>query len=165
MLRDLGAVPFCLTNVPQTMKSFGCSNPIFGETKHPQDDSRTPGGSSGGEACLMALGGSILGIGTDVGGSLRTPAVFCGVAGIKPTTGRLFNRGRRTGAIVSFVLMLIYARTYKVAPFQGQTNWYTIRGCFLGANSRRCHHWNEGVLENCTQMVQLEPNCGSCSLE
>lgn len=106
-LKRLGAVPFCLTNVPQTMKSFGCSNPVFGSTSHPQDDQRTPGGSSGGEACLIALGGSILGIGSDVGGSLRTPSAFCGVVGVKPTSGRIFNRGRRQGTAVRDSILIL----------------------------------------------------------
>ena len=79
----MGAVPFCLTNVPQTMLSYGCSNPVYGVTCHPKDPHRTPGGSSGGEACLIAGGGSILGVGSDVGGSLRIPAHFCGVVGEK----------------------------------------------------------------------------------
>ena len=60
-MRKLGAIPFCLTNIPQTMVSYACSNPIFGITTHPLDKDRTPGGSSGGEACLIAMGGSILG--------------------------------------------------------------------------------------------------------
>ena len=60
-MRKLGAIPFCLTNIPHTMVSYACSNPIFGITTHPLDKDRTPGGSSGGEACLIAMGGSILG--------------------------------------------------------------------------------------------------------
>ena len=60
-MRKLGAIPFCLTNVPQSYMSYACSNPVFGLTTHPLDKERTPGGSSGGEACLIAMGGSILG--------------------------------------------------------------------------------------------------------
>ena len=62
-LRLAGAVPFCQTNLPQTNLSYGCSNPVFGETCSPLDPRRTPGGSSGGEAALLAAGGSLLGIG------------------------------------------------------------------------------------------------------
>ena len=58
---------------------------------------RTPGGSSGGEACLIAMGGSILGLGSDLGGSLRIPAHFCGICALKPTMGRLISRGRQKG--------------------------------------------------------------------
>ena len=103
-MRQLGAVPFCLTNLPQTMKSYACSNPIFGTTTHPLDKTRTPGGSSGGEACLIAMGGSILGLGSDIGGSLRIPAHFCGISALKPTHGRIVVRGERTGTKVTFRL-------------------------------------------------------------
>lgn len=96
-MRQLGAVPFCLTNVPQTMKTYACSNPVYGVTTHPLDKTRTPGGSSGGEGALIAMGGSPLGLGSDVGGSLRIPAHFCGISSLKPTTGRIFERGRRKG--------------------------------------------------------------------
>ena len=101
-LKDLGAIPFCTTNVPQTMKSYACSNPIYGQTNNPYDPSRVPGGSSGGEACLIACGGSILGIGTDAGGSVRIPATFCGIVSLKPTTGRIYNMGRRMGSPVLY---------------------------------------------------------------
>lgn len=102
-LKLLGAVPFCLTNVPQTLKSYGCSNPVYGETKHPMDDSRTPCGSTGGEGCLIGSRGSILGIGTDVGGSLRAPSHCCGVVGFKPTSGRIYGKGRKQAAVVGCV--------------------------------------------------------------
>ncbi|KAK4023136.1 vitamin D3 hydroxylase-associated protein [Daphnia magna] len=92
-LKKLGAIPFCKTNVPQTNMSFGCSNPIWGLTKNPWDKERTPGGSTGGEACLIAAGGSPLGIGTDIGGSVRLPAAFCGIYSIKPTTFRFSSKG------------------------------------------------------------------------
>ena len=61
---------------------------MFGNTANPYDHKRTPGGSSGGEAALIGAGGSILGIGSDVGGSLRIPAHFSGVCGLKPSLGR-----------------------------------------------------------------------------
>ena len=64
LMIKLGAIPFCRTNLPQCILSFDCKNPIYGQTTHPLDLSRTPGGSSGGEAALVALGGSIIGIGT-----------------------------------------------------------------------------------------------------
>ncbi|XP_046652403.1 fatty acid amide hydrolase 1-like [Daphnia pulicaria] len=98
-LRGLGAIPFCRTNVPQTLLSFGCSNPIWGSTKNPFCKERTPGGSSGGEATLVAAGGSLLGIGSDIGGSIRIPAAFCGVFSIKPTSLRLSYKGFRKSAV------------------------------------------------------------------
>lgn len=106
-LKELGAVPFCKTNVPQTMETYGTSNPIFGTTLNPWDDLRTPGGSSGGEACLIARGGSILGFGTDGGGSLRTPSHFSGIVTIKPTVGRIMKRGLNSGNKVNIFTYLV----------------------------------------------------------
>ena len=63
LMIGLGAIPFCRTNVPQGVASFDCSNPIFGTTCHPKDSSRSPGGSTGGEGALIAMKGSIIGIG------------------------------------------------------------------------------------------------------
>uniref|UniRef100_A0A0N4Z325 fatty acid amide hydrolase n=1 Tax=Parastrongyloides trichosuri TaxID=131310 RepID=A0A0N4Z325_PARTI len=85
VLLDAGAMPFVTTNVPQSLLTFSCSNPIYGVTKNPFNESLTPGGSSGGEAALIAANGSILGIGGDVGGSIRIPAVYSGICGIKPS--------------------------------------------------------------------------------
>ncbi len=82
-LRDLGAVPFCHTNLPQTMFSINSSNPIFGITTNPYDKDRTSGGSSSGEGVMCALRGSVFGIGADIGGSIRIPAGWCGGYGIK----------------------------------------------------------------------------------
>lgn len=69
--------------------SYDCSNPIYGQTVNPHNLQKTSGGSSGGEGALIGGGGSLLGIGTDIGGSIRIPAAFCGICGFKPTTGRL----------------------------------------------------------------------------
>lgn len=69
--------------------SYDCSNPIYGQTLNPCNLQKTPGGSSGGEGALIGGGGSILGIGTDIGGSIRIPASFCGICGFKPTSRRL----------------------------------------------------------------------------
>uniref|UniRef100_A0A914I3L1 Amidase domain-containing protein n=1 Tax=Globodera rostochiensis TaxID=31243 RepID=A0A914I3L1_GLORO len=84
LLRQLGAVPFCYTNVPQTLFSFVCSNPVYGTTLNPHDPKRTPGGSSGGDAALLAAGGTSFATGGDIGGSLRIPAHFCGLPTLKP---------------------------------------------------------------------------------
>ncbi|XP_044532959.1 vitamin D3 hydroxylase-associated protein-like [Gracilinanus agilis] len=93
VLKSQGAVPFVKTNIPQTMLSFECSNPIFGQTVHPQNSKKTPGGSSGGEGALLASGGSIVGMGTDTGGSIRIPSAFCGIFGIKFTGFRFSYNG------------------------------------------------------------------------
>lgn len=73
--------------------SYDCSNLIFGQTVNPLDHKKSPGGSSGGEGALIAGGGSLLGLGTDVAGSIRLPCSFCGICGLKPTGGRLSTVG------------------------------------------------------------------------
>ncbi|XP_072789148.1 fatty-acid amide hydrolase 1 isoform X2 [Taeniopygia guttata] len=99
VLKRQGAIPFVKTNVPQSLISYDCKNLIFGQTRNPLMFTRTPGGSSGGEGALVGGGGSILGIGTDVGGSLRFPAAFCGICAIKPTGKRLSKRGVMAGVV------------------------------------------------------------------
>ncbi|NWZ78030.1 FAAH1 hydrolase, partial [Poecile atricapillus] len=89
VLKKQGAIPFAMTNVPQSLLSYECSNPIFGQTLNPLNPQKCPGGSSGGEGALIAGGGSILGIGSDSGGSIRLPSSFCGLCGLKPTAERL----------------------------------------------------------------------------
>lgn len=93
VLKLQGAVPFVHTNVPQSMISYDCSNPLFGQTLNPWKSSKSPGGSSGGEGALIASGGSPLGLGTDIGGSVRFPSAFCGICGLKPTGNRLSKNG------------------------------------------------------------------------
>lgn len=92
-LRRAGAVVLGKTNVPQLGMACEADNPLYGRTLNPWDERRTPGGSSGGEAALIAAGGSPLGLGSDGGGSVRQPCHSCGVAGFMPTPGRLTLRG------------------------------------------------------------------------
>ncbi|VDM25464.1 unnamed protein product [Toxocara canis] len=92
-IKHLGGVPFVLTNVPQSLLSFSCMNPIYGTTSNAFTADRTSGGSSGGEGALIGTGGSIIGIGGDVGGSIRYPCHFNGIAGIKPSHLRLSHQG------------------------------------------------------------------------
>ncbi|KDQ63717.1 hypothetical protein JAAARDRAFT_148343 [Jaapia argillacea MUCL 33604] len=93
ILYDCGAVPFVRTNVPQTIMWAETLNNIFGRTTNPYNRSLTSGGSSGGEAALIALKGSILGVGSDIGGSVRSPAAFCGIYGLRPSYGRVPYEG------------------------------------------------------------------------
>ncbi|XP_053098477.1 vitamin D3 hydroxylase-associated protein-like isoform X5 [Hemicordylus capensis] len=93
VLKRQGANPFVITNVPQSLFTYDCSNSFFGQTVNPFDHKRSPGGSSGGEGAIIAGGGSILGFGSDVGGSIRLPSSFCGLCGLKPTAGRLSYSG------------------------------------------------------------------------
>uniref|UniRef100_A0A8C5FFW1 Amidase domain-containing protein n=1 Tax=Gadus morhua TaxID=8049 RepID=A0A8C5FFW1_GADMO len=93
VLRRQGAIPFVKTNVPQSLMSYECSNPIYGTCVNPHNPKKTPGGSSGGEGALIKGGGSLLGIGTDIGGSIRIPCSFSGICGLKPTCNRLSTKG------------------------------------------------------------------------
>lgn len=95
-LRAAGAIPIVKTNVPQTMLAFECSNPLWGCTTNPWSAAHTPGGSSGGEGALLSADGSAVGIGTDIGGSLRIPASYCGVFAFKPSVGRVASDGFRS---------------------------------------------------------------------
>jgi amidase len=92
-LRNVGAIPIARTNLPDLLFAFESANLLFGRTNNPYDVTRTAGGSSGGEAALIAASGSPLGLGSDAAGSVRLPAAFCGIAGIKPTSGRLPRTG------------------------------------------------------------------------
>ena len=92
-LRNAGAIPIARTNLPDLLFAFESANLLFGTTNNPYDVTRTPGGSSGGEAALLAACGSPLGLGSDAAGSVRLPAAFCGIAAIKPTSGRLPRTG------------------------------------------------------------------------
>lgn len=80
-----GMIPIALTNVPELAMWWDSSNPVYGRTNNPYDLSRIPGGSSGGEGALIASAGSVVGIGSDIAGSIRIPANFCGIYGHKPT--------------------------------------------------------------------------------
>ena len=88
-LRNEGAILMGKTNTPEFTLSFKTDNLIFGQTNNPFDTSKTSGGSSGGAAAIISAEGSPFDVGTDTGGSIRLPSHFCGVAGIKPTTGRI----------------------------------------------------------------------------
>ncbi|KAJ3546107.1 hypothetical protein NM208_g2170 [Fusarium decemcellulare] len=88
LLKKAGAVIHVRTNQPQSIMHLDCSNNITGTTLNPLDRRLSPGGSSGGEGAALSFGCSMLGVGTDIGGSVRVPAAFCGVYGFKPTSLR-----------------------------------------------------------------------------
>jgi len=93
-LRGAGAIVVGVTNIPDFSMSYETSNLLYGRTNNPYDLKRSPGGSSGGEAAIIAAGGSALGIGADSGGSIRQPAHNCGIAALKPTRGLLPHTGK-----------------------------------------------------------------------
>lgn len=92
-LRDAGAILIAKTNVPEICMAFETDNLVFGRTNNPHDIDKSSGGSSGGEAAIIAACGSPFGLGSDAGGSIRFPSHACGIAGIKPTSGRLPRTG------------------------------------------------------------------------
>ncbi len=92
-IRAAGAIVLGKTNVAQVLLYNESDNPVYGRARNPWDPTRTPGGSSGGQAAIIAAGGSPLGLGTDLAGSIRTPSTFCGVVGMKPTAGRTPDAG------------------------------------------------------------------------
>ncbi len=92
-MKQAGAILLAKTNCPPSGSGPDTENAIIGQTYNPHNASRSPGGSSGGEAALIAAGGSPLGLGSDTGGGLRVPAAFCGVTALKPTQGRVPNSG------------------------------------------------------------------------
>jgi Asp-tRNA(Asn)/Glu-tRNA(Gln) amidotransferase A subunit family amidase len=94
-LRRAGAVILCKGNVAQLNWYAESDNPVYGRTDNPWAAGRSPGGSSGGEAALVAAGVVPVAVGTDIGGSVRIPAAWCGVYGVAPTPGRLSVAGSR----------------------------------------------------------------------
>jgi Asp-tRNA(Asn)/Glu-tRNA(Gln) amidotransferase A subunit family amidase len=92
VLLKAGAVLYVKINVPQTMMTADSHNNVFG--RNPHRNTLTAGGSSGGEGALVAMRGSILGIGTDIAGSIRIPALCCGTVGFKPSVGRVPYAGQ-----------------------------------------------------------------------
>ena len=88
-VKAAGGVVLAKTNMPELGLSYETDNAVNGRTLHPFDPERTPGGSSGGEAALLAADASLVGIGTDGGGSIRVPSAYCGLVGLRPTAGRV----------------------------------------------------------------------------
>ena len=93
-LKAAGAIVLGKTNAAEMAMDYTADNPVFGRTNHPLNSRLTPGGSSGGEAVAIATHMSPGGIGSDLAGSVRIPAHFCGICGLKPTTGRVSGEGQ-----------------------------------------------------------------------
>lgn len=96
LLLDLGAVLYCKTNVPQTMMTADSDNNVFGRTINPANAKLTAGGSSGGEGALIAMRGSILGVGTDIAGSIRIPSLCNGIYGFRTSVGLVPYGGQKS---------------------------------------------------------------------
>jgi Asp-tRNA(Asn)/Glu-tRNA(Gln) amidotransferase A subunit family amidase len=98
-LKAAGAIVLGKTNTPELAIPYETENAVFGRTNNPHDLSRTAGGSSGGEAAAIAAHLSPAGLGSDLSGSIRVPAHFCGITGLKPTSGRVPMQGHVPQAI------------------------------------------------------------------
>lgn len=92
-LKAAGAIIMGNTNAPEMLMSWETDNSLYGRTNNPWDLERTAGGSSGGESAAIAAGLSAAGVGSDGGGSIRVPAHFTGICGLKPTPGRIPSTG------------------------------------------------------------------------
>jgi amidase len=92
-LRAAGAILLGKTNTPELTLAYETDNAIYGRTNNPYDQSRSCGGSSGGSAAILAVGGAPFEIGSDTGGSIRVPSHYCGTVGLRPTSGRVPRTG------------------------------------------------------------------------
>jgi Asp-tRNA(Asn)/Glu-tRNA(Gln) amidotransferase A subunit family amidase len=104
-LRSAGAIVLGMTNTPEFLMAWETDNLLYGRTNNPWDLSRTAGGSSGGEAAAIASSCSAGGVGSDGGGSVRVPAHFCGICGLKPTPGRIPASGHYPQSVGPFALL------------------------------------------------------------
>jgi Asp-tRNA(Asn)/Glu-tRNA(Gln) amidotransferase A subunit family amidase len=104
-LREAGAIVLGVTNTPELLMAWETDNVLYGRTNSPWNLERTPGGSSGGEAAAIASGCSAGGVGSDGGGSIRVPAHFSGICGLKPTPGRVPATGHYPESAGPFALL------------------------------------------------------------
>src|SRR5216684_947231 len=104
-LKNAGAIVLGVTNTPELLMAWETDNLLYGRTNSPWDLERTPGGSSGGEAAAIASGMSAAGVGSDGGGSIRVPAHFSGICGLKPTPGRIPSTGHFPNSVGPLALL------------------------------------------------------------
>lgn len=123
LLLEAGAVIHCKTNIPLTLMALDSHNNVFGRVLNPANLKLTAGGSSGGEGALIAMRGSVLGVGTDVGGSIRVPAMCNGLVGVKPSHGRVPYAGQENGGVAGTEALGIRSVAGPIA--------HTVRDCEL----------------------------------
>jgi Asp-tRNA(Asn)/Glu-tRNA(Gln) amidotransferase A subunit family amidase len=143
-LRAAGAVILGVTNAPEMLMAWETANLIYGRTNNPWDLTRTAGGSSGGEAAAIAAGLSAGGVGSDGGGSIRVPAHFCGICGLKPTPGRIPSTGHFPKAGGPFALLGVVgpmARTVEDLRilFEAMAGWDDADPCSAPVDVRELH--------------------------
>jgi Asp-tRNA(Asn)/Glu-tRNA(Gln) amidotransferase A subunit family amidase len=143
-LRAAGAVILGVTNTPELLMAWETDNLLYGRTNNPWDLSRTAGGSSGGEAAAIAAGLSAGGVGSDGGGSIRVPAHFCGICGLKPTPGRIPSTGhfpKSGGPFASIGVVGSMARTIEDVKilFEVMAGWDDGDPCAAPVEVREIH--------------------------
>ena len=122
-LMAAGAIPIAKTNLPEMGMRLATDNPLFGLTRNPWHPDRTAGGSSGGEASAIASGMSPMGMGTDLGGSVRNPAYCCGIAATKTSLGRLPVAGSSPNAADPMVARQLMAVAGPMAATRTRSKW------------------------------------------
>ncbi|KAG0696600.1 general amidase [Suillus ampliporus] len=169
VLIECGAVPFVRTNIPQTLMFPESFNNVFGRTTNPYNRSLTSGGSSGGEGALIALKGSPLGVGSDIGGSVRIPTAFCGLYGLRPSYGRVPYCGARNslegqdsvlsvfgpmtnsvGGVKVFMKAVVNAKPWLKDPLAVRKKWdedeYNLADHGSGKDLCFAIMWDDGVV-------------------
>lgn len=115
-LRAAGAIVLGVTNTAELLMAWETDNILYGRTNNPWDLTRTPGGSSGGEAAAISSCCSAAGVGSDGGGSIRVPAHFTGICGLKPTPGRIPSTGHFPGSVGPFALLGVVGPMARTVP-------------------------------------------------
>ena len=131
-LRQAGAIILGVTNAPELLMAWETDNLLYGCTNNPWDLARTPGGSSGGEAAAIASGMSAGGVGSAGGGSIRVPAHFSGICGLKPTPGRIPATGHFPVSVGPFALLgVVVANRTSGSTALGGWIWLGARVAYL----------------------------------
>nr|AGN92219.1 LolN [Epichloe coenophiala] len=166
ILRDAGAIFYVRTTEPQSSMHLETSSSLYGETVNPFNTTLTSGGSSGGEGAIIAMRGSVLGVGSDIGGSIRSPAHCNGIFGFKPTAGRLPTLGwfalmvgseaihATTGPLSTsieglrlFTKTLLDAKPWLQDPSLTPMEWRDMSTAFAGRRLKVAVMWDDGVVK------------------
>lgn len=181
-LKEAGAVILGKTNLDEFACGSSTENSAYGPTKNPLDLERVPGGSSGGSAAAIAGGEAVWALGTDTGGSIRQPASFCGIVGLKPTYGRVSRYGTmamtssfdqigpmaKTVEDIALILNVIAGEDHKDATSaqsfgKDYTNYLTgeVRGMKIGIISEYLKDLNPKVRESIDEVIETYKKMGA----
>lgn len=156
LLKHAGAVPFVKTNLPITLLSFESTNDLWGRCSNPHNEQYSPGGSTGGEAALLAFGGSRIGIGSDVAGSVRAPAHFSGCYSLRCSTGRWPKGGVETSMLGQEGIPSVFS---PMARTMGDLSYFTR--ALIGMKPWKYDHtvhpleWRDNVSDEYTKKQKL----------